>query len=150
MSFDIGALKTALATKISDAYTAAGFACNVYDYAPVDPITPCVIIDTGETTYYETFRSTGVASMALTVEFRSSAGGAREIDCLKECDAVIGTGTGKSLFDAVVANDYALTGVTGWAVVLSRASAPVLRQAADGSREWYTVTFTANCAHMKG
>lgn len=145
--FDIGALKTALATKIAAAYTAAGWGCNVYDYAPADPITPCVVIDTGEVEYHQTANPTsGVSALALEIEVRIPAGSARDVDALKDCDKVKGIGDWKSLFTAVSSDNYALTGVTGWAIVLLSSSAPQLVGTVDGQRFWYSVTFPARLA----
>lgn len=149
-SFDISAVKEALAAKILAAYQAAGWRCNVYAYPPVDPLAPCVMIDTGPVEYHQTFGTVGVAGLTLTITVRVSAGSAREVDALMECDRVLSTGTPESLFDAVSLNRYALTGVDGWAIVLTSATGPELRSTVDGAREWYSITFTAALARAKG
>lgn len=152
MSFDIGAMRTALATKINDAYTAADFAANVYAYPPVNPIGLCVLIDLPEgdaVEYHQTFGATGVAGLALQIEVRVPAGAAADKDALITCDGILGVGTTGSLFDAVSANNYALTD-TGWAFVLLKATGPQLRAANDAERFWYSLTFTAALAKKKG
>jgi len=152
VSFDIGALRSALKTKIAAAYTTAGFSCNVYDYPPVAPIGRCVIIDLAPeaVAYHQTFSSVGVAGLELELEFRSPCGSDRDIDSLKECDGVLGVGTTGSLFDAVASDNYALSGVSGWAFVLVSANGPELVNAGEGVQSWYSVRFRASLARMKG
>jgi hypothetical protein len=78
------------------------------------------------------------------------AGSARDIDALKDCDAVLSVGVAGSLFDAISADNYALEGVSGWAVVLTEASGPRLMGMVDGAQSWFVIRFRASLARSKG
>lgn len=145
MALNVGAIRTALATKIAAAYSGS-FSINTHDYPPEAPMLPCVLIRTapgdGAINYHETFGTNGQAHVDLEVEVRIPGW---DVDAAKTCDKVLSTGTDESMFDAVAAMDggtpYALSGLPGVAAVIVSASGPQKVTNGEGSMEWMSVRF---------
>lgn len=152
MSFDIAAMREALAAKIESAYQRQSWSCNVYAYPPSDPVGRCVLVNLAADAvrYHQTFGASGVAALELEIEVRLPAGSVRDIDALKECDAVLGVGVTGSLFDAISSDNYALPNASGWAFVLTAATGPELVGTVDGVQSWYSIRFRASLARSKG
>jgi len=154
MALDISAIRTALATKIRNAYSGV-WSVNVYDYPTEAPVMPCVIIRTAPAAdaidYHESMGVRGQAKADFEIEVRVIGW---DVDAVKKCDAVLSTGTDESMFDAVAAMGgsapYSLTGLPGVSAVIRSASGPV-RVATDSTAEtWTAVKFLLTASSARG
>ncbi len=122
MSLDIAAIRTAVADKVSAAWAAQGWVANVYSYDQMAVVMDCLIVHAPTSVDYHGTMSPGaVAHVAFDMEYRAKGTG---IDSYKRAESVLSTGTNGSLFDALAADRYLLSGLAGVAAVIRSATGP--------------------------
>ncbi len=122
MSLDIAAIRTAVADKVSAAWAAQGWVANVYSYDQMAVVMDCLIVHAPTSVDYHGTMSPGaVAHVAFDMEYRANGTG---IDSYKRAESVLSTGTNGSLFDALAADRYLLSGLAGVAAVIRSATGP--------------------------
>ena len=122
MSLDIATIRTAVADKVSAAWAAQGWVANVYAYDQMAVVMDCLIVHAPTSVDYHGTMSPGaVAHVAFDLEYRANGTG---IDSYKRAESVLSTGTNGSLFDALAADRYLLSGLAGVAAVIRSATGP--------------------------